>query len=166
MIILGVDPGTQRTGYGIIHIPPSRSLRLDHIGHGCITTDNTQSRGNRLVSLEKQLIEILKKHRPDFMAVETLFFFKNLKTVMPVSEARGVILLTGSREKVPLYEFSPLQIKMAVAGYGRAEKKQVQRMVQQLLELPEIPKPDDAADGLAIAIACAFALKNKIAPAS
>jgi len=160
MIILGIDPGIARTGYGVIQTSQKKSLDLQHQAHGCITTDPSSEKGARLVSLEKQLSGVLKKYQPDAMAVETLFFFKNLKTVMPVSEARGVILLTGAKKKIPLYEFSPLQVKMTITGYGRAEKKQMQRMVQELLGLQEIPKPDDAADGLALAVTCAVALRG------
>lgn len=165
MIILGIDPGIERTGYGVIQTFQKKPLQFEHQGHGCITTERTQQKGTRLLSLEKQLSQVLKEYQPDAMAVETLFFFKNLKTIMPVSEARGVILLTGSRKKVPLYEFSPLQIKMAITGYGRAEKKQIQLMIQELLQLDAPPRPDDAADGLAIAVTCALALRNtQLAP--
>ena len=154
MIILGIDPGTARTGYGVIEKGPRSKLTC--ITYGCITTPQTKSNPERLLILEKELMVVLKRYQPDVAAVESLFFFKNLKTVMPVSEARGVILLTLARREIPIYEFSPLQVKMAIAGYGRAEKKQVQRMVKEILSLPEIPKPDDAADGLAMAIACSL----------
>lgn len=154
MIILGIDPGIERTGFGVVKREKgSGSSGLTCIDYGCIFTPRDKTGPERLVLLEKEMAAVLRKHKPDIMAVETLFFFKNLKTVMPVSEARGVILLSGAKKKVPIYEFSPLQVKMTVAGYGRAEKKQVQRMVQEILGLPSIPKPDDAADGLALAIA-------------
>ena len=151
MIILGLDPGSARTGYGIIE--KRRGSQLECIAYGCITTPQSKSKSARLLYLEKELMAVLKRYRPDAAAVESLFFFKNLKTVMPVSEARGVILLTLERRKIPIYECSPLQVKMAITGYGRAEKKQVQLMVKKILSLPEIPKPDDAADGLGMAIA-------------
>lgn len=154
MIILGLDPGSAKTGYGVIEKRP-RS-KLECITYGCITTPQSKSNSERLLLLEKELAGILKRYQPNVAAVERLFFFKNLKTVMPVSEARGVILLTLARHKIPMYEFTPLQVKMTIAGYGRAEKKQVQRMVKEILSLPEIPKPDDAADGLAMAIACSI----------
>lgn len=153
MIILGIDPGLERTGFGVVQkgekSGPSNLVCLDY---GCIFTPRDKTRAERLVILEKELSAVLRKHSPDIMAVETLFFFKNLKTVMPVSEARGVILFSGAKKKIPIYEFSPLQVKMTITGYGRAEKKQVQRMVKETLGLPSIPKPDDAADGLALAI--------------
>ena len=110
--------------------------------------------------LEKGVSQLLKTYKPEVLAVESLFFFKNLKTVMSVSEAKGVILLAAARAKTPVYEFTPLQVKAAVTGYGRAEKKQVQRMVKEILGLQEVPKPDDAADGLGIAIACSLVLKG------
>jgi crossover junction endodeoxyribonuclease RuvC len=154
MIILGIDPGSAKTGYGIIEKRPR--AKLECVTYGCITTPQSKSNSERLLLLEKELAAVLKRYQPDVAAVERLFFFKNLKTVMPVSEARGVILLTLARHKIPIYEFTPLQVKMTIAGYGRAEKKQVQRMVKEILSLPEIPKPDDAADGLAMAIACSL----------
>ena len=154
MIILGLDPGSAKTGYGVVE----KGLRskLTCITYGCITTPQSESNSERLLILEKELVAVLKRYRPDVAGVERLFFFKNLKTVMPVSEARGVILLTLARHKIPIHEFTPLQVKMTIAGYGRAEKKQIQRMVKEILSLPEIPKPDDAADGLAMAIACSL----------
>jgi crossover junction endodeoxyribonuclease RuvC len=159
MTILGIDPGTERTGYGIIQV--SSPSKLTCITYGCITTPKTETRAKRLVLLEKELSEVIKQYKPDAAGVETLFFFKNLKTVMPVSEARGVILFAVAKQKIPIFEISPLQVKMAIAGYGRAEKKQVQRMVQEILKLEELPKPDDAADGLGLAIACSLLLRGK-----
>lgn len=158
MIILGIDPGSERTGYGLIKKHPHS--KLECLTYNCITTPRTKSRAERLVVLEKELSSLLERFKPDVGAVESIFFFKNLKTVMPVSEARGIALFALAKRKIPVYEFSPLQVKMAIAGYGRAEKKQVQRMVMEILRLEQIPKPDDAADGLAIAIACSFALGN------
>ena len=154
MIILGLDPGSAKTGYGIIEKLPRSKLKC--VTYDCITTPQSKSNSERLLILEKELVAVLKRYRPDVAGVERLFFFKNLKTVMPVSEARGVILLTLARHKIPIHEFTPLQVKMTIAGYGRAEKKQIQRMVKEILSLPEIPKPDDAADGLAMAIACSL----------
>lgn len=155
MTILGIDPGTARIGYGVVRTTP----KLSWVAHGTIETPKNRTAQNRLLLLEKGMNALLKLHKPDVMAVESLFFFKNLKTAMPVSEAKGVILLTGAKKKVPAREFTPLQVKMAVAGYGRAEKKQVQRMVKEILRLPSLPKPDDAADALSVAIACSFVMK-------
>ncbi len=156
MRILGIDPGTAITGYGVID---KQGRNSTHIAHGCIVTQKDTPKEKRLLSLEKQLIAVFKEYKPDVVAVESLFFFKNLKTAMPVSEARGVILLTIGRYTTPLYEFSPPQVKMAVVGYGNAEKKQVQKMVQLHLKLESIPKPDDASDALAVALTCSASLR-------
>jgi len=155
MIILGIDPGTAIIGYGVI----DSSRKLELIDYGCIKTSADLSTADRLVILNKELEKLLKKFKPDAAAVEDIFFFKNLKTAIKVSQARGVILLTIAHLKIPIYEFTPLQIKQAVACYGRAEKIQVQKMVKTLLGLKDIPKPDDAADALAVAICCGHSLK-------
>lgn len=155
MIILGVDPGTAIIGFGIIKIEKNKSELIEY---GCIKTDPKFSTAERLNKLDKELAKIIKKYKPDKAAVEDIFFFKNLKTVIKVSQARGVILARIAKMKIPVYEYTPLQVKQAVTSYGRAEKKQVQQMVKLLLNLKEIPKPDDAADALAIAICCAHSL--------
>ena len=125
------------------------------IEYGCIETDPQYSTAERLLKLDTDLEKIIKKHKPDRAAVEDIFFFKNLKTAVKVSQARGVILARIAKMKIPVCEYTPLQVKQAVTSYGRAEKKQVQQMVKLLLNLKEIPKPDDAADALAVAICCA-----------
>src|SRR4030042_6320466 len=145
MKILGIDPGTAIIGFGLIEKNKS-NLRL--IKYGCIKTSANLSTAERLNILHKELGLLLKKYKPDIVAVEDIFFFKNLKTAIKVSQARGVILLTIAKTKIPIYEYTPLQIKQAVACYGRAEKIQVQKMVKRLLNLKEIPKPDDASDAL------------------
>ncbi len=161
MTILGIDPGIQTTGYGVIQKKKgSGQLGLQCIAYGCITTPKEKTRGERLWLLEKGLIKLFSEYKPDIMAVESIFFFKNLKTVMPVSEARGVILLVGAKKKIPLYEFTPLQVKLAITGYGRADKKQLQRMSKEILQLSAVPKPDDAADALSIAVTCSFVAKD------
>lgn len=152
MIILGIDPGTASTGFGIIE---SRQKKLVCVDYGVIKTPSQMDMGERLMLLNKDLEKIIKAHGPEMAAVETLYFFKNLKTALPVSQARGVILLTFSHKKVPIREFTPLQAKTAVTGYGRASKDQVQKMIKHILNLDKIPKPDDAADALAIAVCCA-----------
>lgn len=152
MIIIGVDPGTAITGYGVIE---SKGNKIKAIKYGCIATDKQSSTAERLGILYKELTKIIKKYKPKKIAVEDIFFFKNLKTAIKVSQARGVILAAAARIKIPIEEYTPLQIKQAVSGYGRADKKQIQKMVKVLLNLKEIPKPDDAADGLAAAICCA-----------
>jgi len=156
MKIIGIDPGTAIIGYGIIN----SGKILELIDYGCITTSINLSTAERLEKLHKELEVLIKKHKPEIVAVEDIFFFKNLKTAIKVSQARGVILLTIAQNKIPVAEFTPLQIKQAVACYGRAEKAQVQKMVKVLLNLKEIPRPDDAADALAIAICCAHSAKK------
>ena len=158
MTVFGIDPGTATTGYGVVK--NSRGNSLECVSYGCITTPKAKPAGERLVLLEKELLKALHEYKPDAVVVERLYFFKNLKSVMPVSEARGVILLAIAKKKLPVLELTPLQVKMAITGYGRADKKQMQRMVQQTLKLSQIPKPDDAADALGLAIAGVFLLKK------
>lgn len=155
MIILGIDPGTATTGFGVIDYQKKNKKQIVCLDYGIIQTSPKQSAGERLIQLNFDLNEIIKKYKPEMAAVESLFFFKNLKTVMPVSQARGVIIFTLSKKNVPFVEITPLQAKTAVTGYGKATKNQVQKMVQNLLCLEKLPKPDDAADALAIAICCA-----------
>lgn len=152
MVILGLDPGTAITGYGIIKKEGNNLLCVDF---GCITTLKGLETATRLQSLHKELTSLIKKYRPDYAAVEQLFFAKNAKTAITVSHARGVALQALAASGTPIWEFTPLQVKQAVTSYGRAEKIQVQKMVKLLLNLEEIPEPDDAADALAVAICCA-----------
>jgi crossover junction endodeoxyribonuclease RuvC len=156
MIILGIDPGTSIIGYGII----KKEKEVSPLGYGCINTAHHLSRAGKLNDLYTQLTILIKKFKPNAVAVEDIFFFKNLKTAIRVSEARGVILLAAAQQKIPIYEYTPLQVKQAITTYGRAEKIQVQKMVKILLELEEIPRPDDAADALAIAICCAHSVNK------
>lgn len=159
MIILGIDPGTATTGYGVIDKISGGKLKM--IDYGRIATDPRHSTGERLIKLQKELIKIIKKYQPEQVAVEDIFFFKNLKTAIKVSQARGVILAAAAQMKIPIFEYTPLQIKQAVASYGRADKNQVQQMTKMLLNLKEIPRPDDAADALAASICCAHSIKQK-----
>ena len=156
MTILGIDPGTATTGWGVV----KKTKKLNWVNHGLITTSANLSTAERLNKLHRELSLLIKKYKPDVAAVEDIFFFKNLKTAIKVSQARGVILLTIAKAKIPVAEYTPLQIKQAVACYGRAEKEQVQRMVKTLLNLKEIPRPDDAADALAVAICCANTIRT------
>lgn len=149
MIILGIDPGIAILGYGIIKYEYNKFTAIDY---GAITTDSKQSMPDRLGLLYNGLEELIKIHRPQAFAVEELFFNKNVKTALTVGHARGVILLAAHQHNLNIFEYTPLQVKQAIVGYGRAEKKQVQQMVKILLHLNEIPKPDDVADALAIAI--------------
>ncbi|HJN62356.1 MAG TPA: crossover junction endodeoxyribonuclease RuvC [Candidatus Parcubacteria bacterium] len=152
MIILGIDPGTATTGYGIIEINKKKSLKC--LGYGHIQTSPALTDGERLKIINNDLGKLINKYQPKILAVENIFFFKNLKTAMPVSQAKGVILLTAAKKRILVYEFTPSQVKMATVGYGRADKSQVQKMVKIILNLKETPKPDDAADALAVAICC------------
>lgn len=152
-IILGVDPGLADTGYGVII--KDKSNKLQSLVYGSIVTNKEKNFSVRLESIYNELTSIIKKYKPDIISVEQLFYFKNVKTAMAVSHARGVILLAAKKNKTCLVEFTPLQIKQAVSSYGQADKKQVQKMVKIILGLKEIPKPDDAADALAAAICAA-----------
>jgi len=155
MIILGIDPGTATTGYGVLEaetLKGRRERKLTCIEYGVIKTSPKIETAQRLVQISSELVALLNKHKPQSVVVESLFFFKNLKTALPVSQARGVILLEVAKKNIIIQEFTPLQIKINVCGYGRAEKSQVQKMVKLLLKLKELPKPDDAADALAAAI--------------
>lgn len=149
MKILGIDPGTATTGFGVIE---KRGSKLKFIDAGVITTPPEMSMPNRLAEIYAGLKEIIAHHQPDCMAVELLYFASNVTTAITVGQARGVVLLAGAEAAVPIGEYTPLQVKQAVTGYGRADKKQIQEMVKMILGLDGIPKPDDAADGLAIAI--------------
>lgn len=158
MIILGIDPGIAIVGYGIIEV---RGNNYKAIDYGCITTDSKLLFPDRLKIVYDELINIINKYKPDDYAVEELFFNKNVKTAIKVGQARGVEILAAVNLGLPVFEYTPLQIKQAVVGYGRAEKHQVQEMVKLLLNLQEIPKPDDAADALAIALCHGSCLKFK-----
>ncbi len=159
MIILGIDPGTATTGYGLIEIDLKNKKSLRCLAYGCITTLPEKSDGQRLKEIERELAKIINKYKPDILAVERIFFFKNQKTIITVSQAKGVIILTATKKKIPVVEYSPVEVKMAVSGYGRAEKKQIQKLIQSLLDLENLPKPDDAADALGVAICCSQGLK-------
>ncbi len=148
MVILGIDPGYAIVGYGVIDTN-KRDMVLDY---GAITTPKDDSMPVRLQSIEGALNFLFEKFKPDVVAIEELFYFKNQKTVIPVAQARGVIVLTCQKYCGNIYEYTPLQIKQALTGHGRAEKAQVQYMVKAILGLDSIPKPDDAADALAVAI--------------
>lgn len=149
MRVLGLDPGTARTGYGAVEY---RSGRLKVLDYGLITTSADMEMPQRLQVINRELAGLIDTIRPDAVAVEQLYYFKNAKTVITVAQSRGVILLTSAQAGLSIAEYTPLQVKQAVVGYGSADKKQVQYMVQKLLSLKEKPQPDDAADALAAAI--------------
>lgn len=148
MIILGIDPGIGRTGYAFLkHTSKETSL----IECGCITTAPGRPDSDRLLEIKQDLTSLIKKWRPDVAAMESLFFQTNVKTAMSVGQSRGMLMVTIAEAGLKLIEVTPLQVKIATTGYGKADKKQVQKMIQTLLKLKKIPKPDDAADACAIA---------------
>lgn len=149
MRILGVDPGTATTGFGIIEYERGRYAFVDA---GVITTPPDQPMPTRLITLHEELAQVVRETKPDQAAVEQLFFATNVTTAISVGQARGVILLTFAEAGLVPAEYTPMQVKQAVTGYGGAKKPQIQEMVRVLLKLPAIPRPDDAADALAIAI--------------
>lgn len=155
MTILGIDPGTATTGFGIIKQEKNKTeFRI--LEYGIISTDKKFSDSKRLSILGGDLESLIKKYRPDAVGVEKLFFTTNQKTAMTVSQARGVVLYTSEKHHLPILEFTPLQVKNFICGYGKADKKQVQYVVQKTFGLKKIPKPDDAADALAIALCAAY----------
>ncbi|MFH1825057.1 MAG: crossover junction endodeoxyribonuclease RuvC [Candidatus Firestonebacteria bacterium] len=150
MRVLGIDPGIATTGYGIVE---TKNNILKVVDYNCITTLPELPIGSRLKSIYDGMLKVIEKFKPDHVAVEELFFAKNLKTAISVSEARGVIILAATKKGIlEIYEYTPLQVKLALVGYGRAQKNQIQQMVKILLNLNTIPKPDDIADALAVAI--------------
>lgn len=149
MIILGIDPGTASTGYGIIQINKRLPSLLEY---GCIRTAKNKHLPERLREIYGDLSKLIKKHKPEIIAVESVYFYNNVKTAIAVAQARGVVLLCAETHKLPVKEFTPLEVKKRLTSYGKAEKKQVQYMVKTLLNLKQIPKPDDAADALAVAL--------------
>ncbi len=165
MRILGIDPGTATTGFGVITSEGERLMWLDA---GVVSTPSGQEMPQRLLTISQELGQLITESKPDLMAVELLFFATNVKTAISVGQARGVVLLAAAQSNLPVIEFTPLQVKQAVTGYGQAGKSQVQEMVKTILKLDQIPRPDDAADALAVAIAAAQAnsLKTKLAAAS
>lgn len=156
MRIMGIDPGTGILGFGVIDIVKNKTSLVDA---GVIRTPVKQADSDRLFTIYEELEQLIKEHQPQALSVEKLFFIRNITTAMSVSQARGVVLLLGKQHNLDLYEFTPLQIKQAVTGYGKAEKKQIQEMVKVILGLPDVPKPDDAADALAAAICCSMSMR-------
>ncbi len=150
MRILGIDPGTGILGFGVIELNERKQPKL--IDAGVIRTPVKQADSDRLFTIYKELDELIRELKPHYMSVEKLFFAQNVTTAMSVSQARGVVLLLGKQHNLELAEYTPLQIKQAVTGYGKADKKQVQEMVRLQLGLSEVPKPDDCADAIAAAL--------------
>ncbi|MFA5927022.1 MAG: crossover junction endodeoxyribonuclease RuvC [Patescibacteria group bacterium] len=159
MKVLGIDPGINLLGWGLVERDRGTIRALDY---GCIVTEKNSYLPDRLIAIYEELRVIIKKNTPDEVAIEKLFFFKNQKTVMEVAEARGVAVLSAVKSGRPVFEYTPLQVKQALTGYGRAEKRQIQEMVKMVCCLDTIPKPDDAADALAIAICHAQSSRQMI----
>ncbi len=147
--ILGIDPGTNLMGWGLVE---KNGYGVGALSYGCIKTESSLPMNERLLIIFEQLCSIIEREKPDEAAIEELFFFKNQKTVMSVAQARGAAVIAAKKNNIPVFEYTPLQVKQAITGYGRAEKKQMQEMVRLTCRLKECPRPDDAADALAVAI--------------
>ncbi len=149
MVILGIDPGYAIIGYGVINY---NSNHFSVLEYGAVTTEANQKFSTRLAQIYFDINNVIARAKPDAISIEKLYFNTNTTTAIDVAQARGVILLAATQNNVPVYEYTPLQVKSAVTGYGRAEKKQVMDMIKNILRLEKIPKPDDTADALAIAV--------------
>ena len=150
MIVIGIDPGLARLGYGVIS---SVNGTIQPVAHGCIETSGKNARASeRLLQISDAVEALFEKYSPAHLSIEKLFFTNNITSAMSVSEVRGVVLLAAERRKIPITEYTPNQVKQAITGSGRADKRQMQEMITRLLHLAEIPKPDDAADALSIAL--------------
>jgi crossover junction endodeoxyribonuclease RuvC len=150
VLVLGLDPGIAITGYGLVEESPSGDLSC--IGYGTVTTPAGQPTSSRLLSIDRDLEALIHKYEPDVVAIEELFFSRNVTTALIVGQARGVAILSAARAGLPVREYKPMEVKQAVTGYGRAPKTQVQEMVRLLLNLDHVPQPDDAADAVAVAV--------------
>lgn len=157
MKILGIDPGIARVGWGVVE---TENSKLKTRNYGCFETSAKQNIQERLFAIHTKMIRIIESYKPDVLVVEELFFNTNAKTALIVGQARGVILLAGGQHNIPIAVYTPLQVKMALTGYGRAEKQQVGSMIKAILKLDEVPKPDDTADALAVALTHAFSKKS------
>jgi crossover junction endodeoxyribonuclease RuvC len=158
MIVLGIDPGLATIGYGVVDC--DEKVRLKLIDYGTILTEAKEELPRRLMQIAEGIGQLIDMFKPDCVAFEELFFNKNVKTVINVAQARGAAVVAARARTEELYEYTPLQVKQAVAGYGRADKHQVQMMVKTLLNLQEVPRPDDAADAVAVAICHAHSART------
>lgn len=158
MKILGIDPGTAIVGWGCIEVSAQKAVP---VSYGAITTPAGTDISNRLERIYTEILKLIDTYRPETVILENLYFSTNAKTAMSVSQARGVILLAAAEKRLPVVSYSPLTVKLSITGDGKAQKPQVQRMVQVLLKLDKIPKPDDTADALAIALTHAYSYKFK-----
>ena len=153
MVILGIDPGFARVGWGVLEV---QSSKFKVQSHGCIETSKNTESQDRLVTVYKEVCALIKKYKPDEVAIEELFFTNNAKTAFKVGEARGVIILAGAMQKISVTSYTPLQVKIAVTGYGNADKTQVGRMIKAILKLDKMPKLDDTVDAIAVALTHSF----------
>lgn len=160
MVILGIDPGIATTGFGVCR---KEKDRFEYLNCGVIETAKGQRVEARIRHIHDSIVTLIETYRPDALAIEELFFANNQKTVINVAQARGVVLLAAEERGIPIFEYTPLQVKQSVVGYGRAEKHQVMEMVRILFRLPGVPKPDDAADALAIALTHGYRSSSRIA---
>jgi crossover junction endodeoxyribonuclease RuvC len=158
MIILGIDPGFARVGWAIMD---AQSSKYNLRNCGCVETSKDMPSDERLVDVYKQVCKLIKKYKPGALAIEELFFTNNAKTAFKVGEARGVIILSGAIQDIPIFSYTPLQVKIAVTGYGNADKPQVGRMLKAILKLREMPKLDDTVDAIAVALTHAFTKRFK-----
>jgi crossover junction endodeoxyribonuclease RuvC len=156
MIVLGIDPGIARCGWGVIN---KNGVKLTTLDFGCIQTSKTVQEEKRLFTIYSEILSLCKKYNPSVIAVEKLFFAANAKTALTVGQARGAILVAAGSAHVPISSFTPLEVKLAITGYGKADKIQVQSMVTKTLGLLQVPEPDDTADALAVAMTYCFVKK-------
>lgn len=156
MLIFGIDPGLAISGYGVLNYVGNK---FEVVEYGAVTTESCEEFPKRLKTIYDSYTKLFELYKPEAVAIEELFYNKNVKTAIAIAQARGVHLLAAENKNIPLYEYTPLQIKQGIVGYGRAEKRQVQEMVKIILKLDKIPQPDDVADGLAAAICHAHSLK-------
>ncbi|CAM4400166.1 crossover junction endodeoxyribonuclease RuvC [Paenibacillus phoenicis] len=161
MRILGIDPGIAIVGFGFID---KQGNRVTPVQYGCIQTEAHTPEEERLMHVYEAMVQLIDKYKPDAVAFEKLFFNRNVTTAMSVSQARGVLVLAAAQKGLPIAEYTPMQVKQAIVGYGKAEKRQVQEMTRMFLKLQAIPKPDDVADALSVAIchAHSYTLNSKI----
>ncbi|MBO5378202.1 MAG: crossover junction endodeoxyribonuclease RuvC [Ruminiclostridium sp.] len=159
MRIIGIDPGYAIVGFGVLEYNRAQFQVVDY---GAVTTPADMDFNSRLLEIYNDLCYVLDKFRPDFLAIERLYFTSNQKTAIDVAQARGIVLLAARQRNIEIFEYTPLQVKQSVTGYGKAVKKQVQEMTTRILKLPEIPKPDDTADALAIAICHAHSYNSQL----
>lgn len=148
--VLGIDPGTAITGYGLVTEDESGDVHL--VRYGAFLTQADMPMPERLLDLHRQVTALIREARPDALAIEELFFSRNVTTALTVGQARGIVLLAAAQARLPVFEYKPAEVKQALAGYGRADKQQIQEMLRLMLGLAEVPRPDDAADAIAVAI--------------